>query len=44
MKWNDEANSYEVQYYPNFKFTEYEYSKTHKKLKDAVDKKRNNWR
>ena len=39
MKWNDEANSYEVQYYPNFKFTEYEYSKTHKKLKDAVDKK-----
>ena len=19
MKWNDEANSYEVQYYPNFK-------------------------
>ena len=39
MKWNSEANSYEVQYYPNFKFTEYEYSKTHKKLKDAVDKK-----
>lgn len=39
MKWNDEANSYEVQYYPNFKFTEYEYSKTHKKLRDAVDKK-----
>lgn len=39
MKWNSEANSYEVQYYPNFKFTEYEYSKTHKKLKDVVDKK-----
>ena len=39
MKWNSEENSYEVQYYPNFKFTEYEYSKTHKKLKDAVDKK-----
>lgn len=39
MKWNAEANAYEVSCYQKFEFTEYQYSKENGKLGNVVDKK-----
>lgn len=39
MKWNAEANAYEVNHYQKFQFTEYQYSKENGKLGNIIDKK-----